>query len=137
MAKGRTKIVSGYAQMWPREVFDIREGKKKLLDDVRKKLNKPGCYVLYRDDHPYYVGKTKNPLFDRIWAHANASRDKYYNFWNFFSAFVVPDKSHLGEIEGILISAMLTVNGAIPKIEQIRIPRIVVKILGERRRITA
>jgi len=57
--------------MWPREVFDIREGKKLLLEDVTRKLDKPGVYVLYRDDHPHYVGRTSTPLFDRIWEHAN------------------------------------------------------------------
>jgi hypothetical protein len=133
----KTKIVAGYAQMWPREVFDIREGKKKLLDEVREKLDKSGVYILYRDDQPYYVGKTRRPLFDRIWAHANASRDKYYNFWNFFRVFEVPDASHLSEIEGILIVSMHTSNGAIPSIERIILPRRVVGILGGRRRIDA
>lgn len=131
------RIVAGYAQMWPREVFDVRKGKKKLLDEVRAKLDKKGVYILYRDDQPYYVGKTRKPLFDRIWSHANASRDKYYNFWNFFSAFEVPDPRHLSQIEGILIASMPTANSAIPSISRITLPRSVVRILGERRKIDA
>ena len=39
-------------------------------------------YVLYRDDHPYYVGKTGGSLFDRIWHHAIQSHGRYYNLWN-------------------------------------------------------
>jgi len=35
-------------------------------------------------------------------------RDRYFNFWNFFSAFVVPDSDHVDEVEGILITSMQT-----------------------------
>ncbi len=137
MAARTTKLVSGYVKMWPREVFDIRIGKKQLLPEIRTKLDKPGVYILYRDDQPYYVGKTRRPLFYRIWAHGNAYRDKYYNFWNFFSAFVVPDTKHLSEIEGILIASMPTANSAIPSISRVTLPKSVVRILGERRKINA
>ena len=79
MTDAQHKIVSAYAQMWPREVFDIREPKRrKFLGSIKKLLSQPGVYVLYRDDHPYYVGKTARPLFDRIWNHANQPKDKYY-----------------------------------------------------------
>ena len=76
--------------MWPRKVFNIREGSGQLSADVKRKLRHPGVYVLYRDDHPYYVGKTSGALFDRIWHHANQPHGRYYNLWNFFSVFVVP-----------------------------------------------
>lgn len=127
-------IVSKYAQMWPREVFDIKEGNR-LLMNVRELLSRPGVYILYRDDHPYYVGKTAGPLFNRIWAHANRPKDKYYNFWNFFSAFEVP-KGHIGEVEGLLIAAMpLTANSANPRIKRINLPNNIGRILRKLRRI--
>lgn len=47
------KIVTGYAKMWPRIVFDMKAGNK----DAKELLQNPGVYVLYRDDMPYYVGK--------------------------------------------------------------------------------
>jgi len=138
MRREKRQIVRGYAQMWSREVFNIKEGRKKgkrLLLSIRELLNGPGIYVLYRDDHPYYVGKTKNPLFKRIWSHANATRDRYFNFWNFFSAFVVSRKNYIDELEGILIAAMPTANSASPKIRKIRIPREVVALLQSRKTI--
>src|ERR1019366_8435992 len=45
-------------------------------------------------------------LWKRLHAHANQSTDRYYNFWNFFSAFVVRDKKYLAEVESILRSEM-------------------------------
>jgi len=68
-------------------------------------LDQPGVYILYREDQPYYVGQA-TCLYDRIWAHANRPKDRHYNFWNFFSAFVVPDKRHIDEVEGILVASM-------------------------------
>jgi hypothetical protein len=135
MTSTKGRIVTEYAKMWPREVFDIKDGNR-LLQSIQELLKNPGVYVLYRDDHPYYIGKTKRPLFKRIWAHANASRDKYYNFWNYFSAFVVPDRKHIDEIEGVLIASMLTANSATPKIERINLPAEVARILREQRRIS-
>jgi hypothetical protein len=92
-------------------------------------LAEPGVYVLYRDDHPYHIGMTTRSLFNRIWHHANFPKDKWYNFWNFFSAFVVPDTKYIGQIEGILIAAMPTANSANPKIERIDVPPAVMKVL--------
>lgn len=121
-------IVTGYAQMWPREVFDIRKGKNRIFQSVRDALGKPGVYVLYRDDHPYYIGKATNSLFNRIWAHANQPKERYYNFWNFFAAFAVTNKSHIDEVEGILIAAMpMAVNSANPRIARIDLPGDVAK----------
>jgi len=112
--------------MWPREVYDLGWGKgynPVVRKRIMEELKDPGVYVLYRDDQPYYIGKTKRPLHERIYAHANMSRDAYYNFWNFFSAFVVPDNDHLGEVEGILIASMPTANSAKPRIRRINVPR--------------
>ncbi len=111
-----------YARMWPRKVFNIRNGGQ-LPAEVKKALSEPGVYVLYRDDHPYYVGKTGGSLFDRIWHHAIQSHGRYYNLWNFFSVFVVPGKKQRNEVEGILIAAMpTTANSANPKFRHLRLP---------------
>lgn len=134
MARVKGKLVTGYAKMWPRTVFDLRE-KGMLLQDAKEKLALPGVYVLYRDDEPHYIGKTKRPLFDRIYDHANAARDKYFNFWNFFSAFEVKKSRDRDEIEAVLIAAMPTANSANPRIQAIPIPRKVVDFLAKRREI--
>ncbi|MHB8655076.1 MAG: GIY-YIG nuclease family protein [Terriglobia bacterium] len=138
MAKARLRkstIVTGYARLWPREVFDIHK-KNELLIKQLKLLQKTGVYVLYRDDLPYYVGQTNRPLFERIHDHANKTTDKYYQLWNFFSAFDVPRK-HLDEVEAILIAAMPTANSAEPKIPPVALPPDVRRILAYRRRIDA
>jgi hypothetical protein len=70
MRKRRGKIVTEYAKMWPRVIFNIKAGKK-LLPELRELLTKPGVYVLYRDDQPYYVGKATR-LFSRIRAKCGA-----------------------------------------------------------------
>jgi hypothetical protein len=103
------------------------------LEEVRELLSDPGVYVLYRDDQPYYVGKTSKKLFKRIWAHANRPKDKYYNFWNFFSAFVVPDKNHLDEVEGILIASMPTNNSSLLRIKKIHLPPPVAQLIRSQR----
>ena len=65
-----SKIIAKFARMWPRQLFD---GKKRppWAEGVWKGLDFPGVYVLYRNEHPYYVGQTKGKLYGRIWAHAN------------------------------------------------------------------
>ncbi|MSV36282.1 MAG: GIY-YIG nuclease family protein, partial [Bryobacterales bacterium] len=92
----------------------------------------PGIYVLYRDDQPYYVGKPKR-LYSRLHAHANRSTDKYFRFWDYFSAFVMPKPDHVDEIERILIASMTTANGAAPRIKEIRLPSDLGKILRKAR----
>jgi hypothetical protein len=118
--KKKPAVVRAAAQMWPRLVFDF-EGKA----TVKECLREPGVYVLFRDDEPYYVGKTDGRLFKRIRAHATKTKDRYYHFWNYFSAFVIPNPKHRGEIEGILIASMPIANGASPKIKRIALPRVV------------
>lgn len=117
----RAKIITEFARMWPRELF---EGPKRsaLAADVRKHLDLPGVYILYRDEHPYYVGQTKRRLYSRIWSHANRPQARYFNFWNFVSAFVVPQRQHVDQIEGLLITTMATANRATPKIKRIQFP---------------
>jgi hypothetical protein len=129
MATKQPRIVMAAAQMWPRAVFDF-EGWRA----VKERLSEPGVYVLFRDDHPHYVGKTKNKLFRRIQAHATKTRDRYYHFWNYFSAFVVPTAKHRDEVEGVLIASMPTANSATPRIHKIALPREVRTLMRKMRR---
>jgi hypothetical protein len=121
MTEKRSGIVVGFAKMWPRAVFEMKEGNKHPAD-VKQLLQSPGVYILYRDDKPYYVGKTTRALWLRIWAHANRPKDRYYNFWNYFSAFEVPNHRHIDEIESILIASMPTENSAVRRIHRIHMP---------------
>jgi GIY-YIG catalytic domain-containing protein len=118
MKKG--KPVASYAKMWPRELFDCKKGKRLLVKELPI-LSQPGVYVLYRDDIPYYVGKAKR-LRSRLWSHVNQPGSKYYNFWNYFSVFAVEDATIRGQIEGYLIAAMPTANGAEPRIRKAQLP---------------
>jgi len=120
--------------MWPRELFDIKDKKGGLIIVGLKDLHQPGVYILYRDDHPYYVGRATK-LLSRLHAHANMSGDTYFNFWNYFSVFVVPDRKHLSEVEGILIASMPTANRSVPKVARMKLPNKLVKILKKRRTI--
>jgi len=98
---------------------------------------KPGVYVLYRDEHPYYIGKATKSLFRRIRDHALNINDRYYNFWNHFSAFVVPNANHIEEIEGILIASIaITANSSTPKIAKIRMPKDIAERIKAHRAIT-
>jgi len=131
-SKQTKSIVVKCAQMWPRAVFDMREGKQ-VLEAVKKELSHLGVYVLYRDDHPYYIGRSQN-LFKRVGGHANLVNGRYHNLWNYFSAYVVHSERHAREVEGILISAMPTaVNSANPRITRIRIPSRVSRKLRQAR----
>jgi hypothetical protein len=112
--------ISGYARMWPRALFNIKDGKRLLVKSVPT-LEKPGVYVLYRDDVPYYVGKATK-LRRRIGTHATKAGGKYYNFWNYFSVFVVENSRFRNHLEGALIAAMPTANGARPKIKKAVLP---------------
>jgi hypothetical protein len=129
LTKKRPKVVKAAAQMWPRIVFDF-DGKA----TVKECLREPGVYVLFRDDEPYYVGKTKNKLFWRLHHHANKPTARYYHFWNYFSAFVVLNPKHRDEVEGVLIAAMPTANSATPKIKRIHLPKNVSQLMRKIRK---
>lgn len=131
MRPRKTAIVTGYAKMWPRAVFDIKS-RNKLVAELSTLLQESGVYVLYRDDEPYYVGKASR-LFHRIWSHANRPKDRYYNFWNYFSAFVVPDHKYLNEIEGVLIASMPTENSSVLRIRRIHLPVNIAKLIRAQR----
>ncbi len=127
------QILGQYARMWPRDVFyrlvptttrkdkkERKSGAKLLFRDIEL-LTKPGVYILYRDDVPHYIGKaTKLRL--RLREHACAKDSRYYNFWNYFSAFVVENPHHRNQIESILIAAMPTANSAKPRIKKESLP---------------
>ena len=124
-------LVSKHLRMWPREIFDrIGSGKNKRLS---KELRQPGVYILYRDDAPYYVGKADN-MRARLGTHATNPASKRYHFWNFFSAFVIKNKRLMSQLEGVLIAAMPTANGASPKLPKQAMPLTVRKLLHEIRR---
>ncbi len=112
-------IVSGYARMWPREVFGL-VGNKTMAKNLDF-LTKSGVYILCRDDTPYYIGQATK-LRTRLRGHAVKAESRYFHFWNFFSAFAVSNPSHRDELEGILIAAMPTANSAKPRLQQERMP---------------
>ena len=127
-------IIEEYARMWPREVFDIFE-RGSLVIKKLPELARPGVYILYRDETPYYIGKTKRSLFLRLHNHSNQVTDPYFYFWNYFSFFVVPDPRHVDEVEGLLIASMPTSNSARTKIKKIKLPSKIAQVLrGVRRR---
>jgi len=114
--------------MWPRALFHMKKGKELL----KVALSDPGVYVLYRDDEPYYIGKTSKPLIKRVGGHALKPNWRRYNFWNYFSAFTIEDASHRDEVEAILISAMPTAaNSSNPKIPRMRLDRDGAKLLND------
>jgi len=128
------ELVSHYARMWPRDIFDVaEEGRTKLVLKDHPELKQSGVYILYRDENPYYVGQAKS-LYRRLHDHANKSTDRYFNFWNYFSAFVVPNSEHLDEVEGILIASMTSANRAVPRLKLIEFPREAAKVLRAARR---
>ena len=132
-----SKAVSQYARMWPREIFDhVAEsgvGRNRPLAKSIEFLDEPGVYVLYRDDVPYYVGQSDR-LRRRLWNHAVRPEARYYNFWNFFSAFVVLEATDRDEIEGILIAAMPTANSSEPRFPKQRFPKEVVAMVRKLRK---
>ncbi len=68
--------------------------------------------------------------------HANKFTDRYFPFWNFFSAFVV-HKDRCSEVEAILIAAVPTANSSQPRFNDVALSDEVRRILKERRKIDA
>src|SRR6266567_6386170 len=76
LRRGDGKINKGknytrHARMWPRRVFErpeLRDGSKRksMLAKQLEFLSKPGVYVLYREDQPYYIGQATRPR-KRLW----------------------------------------------------------------------
>ena len=94
------RIINDFISMWPREVWDVMaDGKGTLYLKTFRPLRQAGIYVLYRDETPYYIGRA-NMLYKRLHDHANKSTDRYFNFWNFFSAFVVSNNNICQTLNG-------------------------------------
>ena len=132
--KSSKTIVGSYIKMWPREALDVQSGNKPL-PAVWDLLRQPGVYILYRDNQPYYVGRATKSIYARMTHHARKPQSRYYNFWNFFSAFIVP-QAHIHDVEGILIAAFPTENSATPRFRRLRLPLSVAKLIHNRRLIT-
>lgn len=115
-----------FFRMWPRALFHMKEGKPVL----ESALSKPGVYVLYREDEPYYIGKTSK-LFGRLKRHALNPNSRRYNFWNYFSAFEIADPDERDWIEAILISAMPTANSSKPKFDLNKLSETAAGLLNE------
>lgn len=128
----RSDIVIGYARTWPREIFDVKKGKRFLFKQIEF-LRQPGVYILYRDEHPYYIGKA-DKLYKRIGIHATRPQAKYFNFWNRFSAFAVRSRADMDALEAILIAAIPTANSAKPKLTRERLPKDVADLMRMLRR---
>jgi predicted GIY-YIG superfamily endonuclease len=136
-ALANTSLVSKFIRMWPREIFNVRagDGQRGFLARSISELEKPGVYVLYRDDVPFYVGKTTGKLRSRLRTHATGVVSLKSYFWNYFSAFIVTNKSHIDEVEAILISAMPSVisNSSTPRLKKVPMGVPVRKLMRELR----
>ena len=133
-------LVTKYIRMWPRAIFNTpgavegHRGKQPSIAMTIDELKKPGVYILYRDDQPFYVGQAKRRLRSRLRAHANNVGSVRSYFWNYFSAFIVENPDHIDEVEAILISAMPSVisNSSTPKFEnRVRMGPSVRKLMRE------
>lgn len=119
-----------FLQMWPREVFYLcMDGyKKRLASKQIECLSRPGIYVLYRDDEPYYIGRATR-LHHRLHSHASKLTGKRYAMWNYFSAYAFKPgtknlKKRMAEMEGILIAMMPTAdNDSSPRWEREQVPQ--------------
>jgi hypothetical protein len=126
-------LIAKYVRMWPREVFYRRVPvnlKTRILARELEILERPGVYILYREDVPYYIGKATR-LRKRLYRHACVPKSRYYNFWNFFSAFVIEDPKQRDEIEGVLIAAMPAANSSEPKLSREAFPKQVRDMIRE------
>jgi hypothetical protein len=130
-----SKVITEYARMWPRDVFDYPGHIKKFLADELTILESPGVYVLYRDDVPDYIGKTDGFLCKRLYVHAKNPTSRYDYFWNYFSVFVIADEKNRAIVESLLIAAMPTANSARPQaFERHKVPREIIKMIRDQRR---
>lgn len=120
------RMAQQFFRMWPRALFHNKQGKA-FIDEH---LKGPGVYILYRDDKPYYIGKTGAGLNKRLVEHSLKPNSRLYNFWNYFSAFEIGDPDDRDEIEAILISAMPTANSSRPKFVRKRLDKNISRMLN-------
>jgi hypothetical protein len=130
-----SRVITEYARMWPRDVFDYPGTKKKFLADELTILEHPGVYVLYREDVPYYIGKTDGALCKRLYVHAKKPTSRYDYFWNYFSVFVIDNEKYRAVVESLLIAAMPTANSARPQeFERHKVPKEIIEMIRHQRR---
>lgn len=121
----KIELFSSFIRMWPRAIFhrsseaesSIPQPKSVSVAREIEALKRPGVYILYRDDKPFYVGQTSGDLCSRLETHAlHFSRRSY--FWNYFSAFLVDNQEHRMQLESLLIATMPLVlsNSAVPRL---------------------
>jgi hypothetical protein len=123
--QAKRAFVTGYARLWPREIFDQRG---RIANGIAF-LEQPGVYVLYQDGRPHYIGKA-DVLITRIRAHSRP-KSRYFYFWNLFSAFAVTNAAGRDELEAILIAAMPTANSSKPKLNKLRVPSEVATLMRQ------
>jgi hypothetical protein len=135
-------LVSQFIRMWPREIFDAaaepekgQRASRKTIARAVELLAKPGVYILYRDDIPFYIGQAKK-LQSRLKAHATNPNAKRYLFWNSFSAYLIDNPNHLDEVEAILIAAMpfVLTNSSMPKLKRVRMDHSTVRLVNRLRK---
>jgi len=121
--KTKKSIIKAFIRLWPREVYDMKSNGKNIESVKNELFGKPGIYVLYRDEKPYYVGQAVN-LWKRIKRHAVNQNSKQFHGWTKFSAFILEDKKYMNELEGLILSVLEneTANGAKQKITKIPLP---------------
>jgi hypothetical protein len=134
------KYVQDYARRWPRSIFDCRiqgqGGKSRcLVDEPELELLKcSGVYILYRDDEPFYVGKTDGSLKKRLYDHAMRHGGPRTYFWNYFSVFVIDDPDFRTVVESLLIAAIpKAANSSNPRLKRTPMPAKVVGLLRQLR----
>lgn len=126
----KSDLFSSFIRMWPRSIFhkiaeeetEPHPNGSSIAKNIQA-LKKPGVYILYRDDQPFYVGQTSGELCKRLETHAlKLSRRSY--FWNYFSAFIVENSEHRIQLESLLIATMPSVlsNGAVPRLTKEKMP---------------
>src|SRR6267378_8710866 len=76
----------------------------RVFEDYRDVLRdlirgRPGVYVLYRKQRPYYIGLASN-LMSRLKTHLN---DRHEGFWDRFSVYLTQDGQHIKEFESLLL----------------------------------
>ena len=117
-----------FLRMWPRSAMKIKKGSRLRIKEDVEALGRPGVYVLYKGEEPYYVGKATR-LMSRLHDHSNKVTDGRYAHWDYFSAFVLAEsvtdsKQKLAELESILIAAMPRAsNKSTPRFKLVKLPK--------------
>ena len=90
--KEKAFLVREHGERWARNTKNIGEV-------PRSKYGGQGVYVLYDGAMPVYIGKGN--IHQRI-CKARLSK-KRGRFWNYFSWYIIPDRSLIDEVEAFLL----------------------------------